>query len=63
MLFSYESDKQQINNNNKCRRIAGHFDCHVDAAVQGGVHRLVEHIQGFRYGASLDGTLCNTSKT
>ena len=28
-------------------RIAGDFDCHVDAAVQSGAHRPMEHIPGF----------------
>jgi hypothetical protein len=31
----------------KCRRIAGNFDCHADAAVRRGAHRLIEHNQGF----------------
>ena len=31
----------------KCRRIAGDFDCHADAAVRRGVHLPIEHIQGF----------------
>ena len=47
MLFSYVSGQQRISNNNKCRRIAGNFDCHADAAVRRGVHRPIEHIQGF----------------
>ncbi len=29
------------------RRIDGNFDCHGNAAVQCGVHRLMEHIWGF----------------
>ena len=33
----------------KCRRIAGDFDCHADAAVQRGVHLPIEHIQGFTW--------------
>ena len=28
-------------------RIAGDFDCHVDAAVQSGAHRPMEHIPVF----------------
>jgi hypothetical protein len=36
-----------MNNNEKCRRIAGDFDCHAHAAVQRGAHRPMEHIQGF----------------
>ena len=47
MLFSYVSGQQQIGNNKKCRRIAGNFNCHADAAVQRRAHRLIEHIQGF----------------
>ena len=47
MLFSYVSGQQRISNNKKCRRIAGNFDCHADAAVRRGVHRPIEHIQGF----------------
>ena len=33
----------------KCRRIAGDFDCHADAAVRRGVHLPIEHIQGFTW--------------
>jgi hypothetical protein len=29
-----------------CRQIAGYFDHHGDAAVQCGMHRPMEHIQG-----------------
>jgi hypothetical protein len=47
MLFSYGSGQQGINNNKKCRQIAGNFDCHADAVVQRGVHLPMEHIQGF----------------
>ena len=47
MLFSYVSGQQRISNIKKCRRIAGDFDCHTDAVVQRGVHRPIEHIQGF----------------
>jgi hypothetical protein len=43
MLFSYVSGQQRISNKKKCRN----FDCHADAAVRGGAHRLIEHIQGF----------------
>jgi hypothetical protein len=39
--------KQIIGNDEKCRQIAGNFDHHADAAVQCGVHRPMEHIQGF----------------
>jgi hypothetical protein len=37
----------KIDSNKKCRQIAGGFDGHVDAAVQCGMHRLMEHIPGF----------------
>jgi hypothetical protein len=47
MLFSYGSGPQQIDKNEKCRQIAGNFDCHTDAAVRRGAHRSMEHIQGF----------------
>jgi hypothetical protein len=47
MLFSYVSGQQQIGNNEKCRQIAGNFDCHADKAVQHRAHRLIEHILGF----------------
>ena len=46
MLFSYGSGQQQIDNNKKCRWIAGNFG-HADAAVQHWVHRPIKHIQGF----------------
>jgi hypothetical protein len=39
--------KQIIGNKRKCRQIAGNFNHHADAAVQCGVHRPIEHIQGF----------------
>ena len=44
MLFSYGSGQQGIDNNEKCRRIAGDLYCHADAAVRRGA---LEHIQGF----------------
>jgi len=47
MLFSYVGGQQRIGDIKKCRRIAGDFDCHADAAVQCGAHRLMEHIPGF----------------
>ena len=28
-------------------RIAGDFDCHAEAAVRRGAHRLMENVQGF----------------
>ena len=31
----------------KYRQIAGDFGCHVDAAVQHGLHGPMEHIPGF----------------
>jgi hypothetical protein len=31
----------KINDNKKCRQIAGNFDCHADKAVQGGAHRPI----------------------
>ena len=49
MLFSYVSGQQRISNNNKCRRIAGDFDCHANAAVQRGAHLPIEHMQGFTW--------------
>jgi hypothetical protein len=36
-----------INDNKKCRQIAGNFDHHADVAVQCRAHRPMEHIQGF----------------
>ena len=47
MLFSYVSGQQRIDGNKKCRQIDGNFDCHGNAAVRRGVHRPMEHIQGF----------------
>ena len=47
MLFIYGSGGQRINRNKKCRQIAGNFDCHADAVVRNGVHRPMEHTQGF----------------
>jgi len=51
MLFSHGSGQQQINDNKKCRRIAGNFDGHGDAAVRREAHRPMEDIQ-----ASLEAT-------
>jgi hypothetical protein len=63
LLFSYGSGQQRIDDNKKCRQIAGNFDCHANVAVQRGVHRPMEHIQvsglHWRYGASLGGPLCD----
>jgi hypothetical protein len=37
----------EIDDNKKCRQIAGDFDGHADAAVQCGAHCPIAHIQGF----------------
>jgi hypothetical protein len=37
----------EIDNNKRCRQIAGNFDGHADAAVQCEMHRPMEHIPGF----------------
>jgi hypothetical protein len=47
MLFSYGSGRKRIDGNKKCRQIDGNFDCHGDAAVRRGVHRPIDHVQGF----------------
>jgi hypothetical protein len=47
MLFIYGSGRQRIDNNKKCRQIAGNLDCHADVAVQPGAHHPMEHIPGF----------------
>jgi len=48
MLFTYGSGQQQIDDNEKCRWIAGNFDCHADgAAVRYRAHHPIEHIPGF----------------
>ncbi len=47
MLFSFGSGRQQIDGNKNCRWIDGNFDCHGDAVVQRGAHRLMDHIRGF----------------
>ena len=62
MSFSYGYGHQQIGNKNKCRRIAGNFDCHTDAAVRRGAHRLIQHVQGFTRSHWIETTL-NTTKT
>jgi hypothetical protein len=36
-----------INDDKKCRPIAGNFDHHADVAVQCGAQRPLEHIQSF----------------
>jgi hypothetical protein len=35
-----------IEDNKKCKEIAGDFDHHADAVVQCGAHCLMEHIPG-----------------
>jgi hypothetical protein len=47
MLFSHVSGQQRIDNNKKCRPVAGNFDCHADVAVRCGAHCPIEHILGF----------------
>ena len=47
MLFSYGRGQQGIDNNEKCRQIAGNFDCHADGAVRRGAQHPIDHIQGF----------------
>ncbi len=47
MLYSYGCGQQWIDDNQKCKWIAGDFDCHADVAVRRGAHRPMEHIQGF----------------
>ena len=47
MFFSHGSGQQRIDDNKKCRRIAGDFDGHGDASVRREAHRPMEHIQGF----------------
>ena len=49
MLFSYGSGQQWHDNNEKCMQIAGNFEYHGNAAVLRGVHRPMEHIQGFTW--------------
>jgi hypothetical protein len=51
MLFSHGSGQQGIDDNKKCRQIAGNFDGHGNAAVRREAHCLMEHIQ-----ASLEAT-------
>jgi hypothetical protein len=36
-----------IEDNKKCREIAGDFDHRADTAVRCGAHRPIEHIPGF----------------
>ncbi len=65
MLFSYGYGQQQIDDNKKCRRITGDFDCHTDAAVQCGAHCPIEHVQGFTRSLvdKFVETTLNTNKT
>jgi hypothetical protein len=44
MFFSYVIGQQPIGDNEKCRQIAGDFNCHAGVAVQCGAHRSIEHI-------------------
>jgi hypothetical protein len=37
----------EIDNNKKCRQIAGDFDGQAVVAVQCGMHRPMEHMPGF----------------
>jgi hypothetical protein len=37
----------KIDDNKKCREIAGNFDGHADVAVQCRIHCQMEHIPGF----------------
>jgi len=47
MLFSHGSGQQRNRRDKKCRRIAGDFDGHGNAAVRREAHRPMEDIQGF----------------
>ena len=47
MSFSHGSGQQRIDDNKKCRQIAGDFDGHGDEAVRCEAHCPMEHIQGF----------------
>ena len=47
--LAYIMCKQQIDKNEKCRQIAGDFDCHADAAAGCGAHCPMEHILGFTW--------------
>jgi hypothetical protein len=39
----------EINDDKKCRQIAGDFDCHADAAVQRGAHRPMKRSRGIMH--------------
>jgi hypothetical protein len=45
--LAYGCGQQRNQRDKKCRQIDDDFDGHGDAAVQRGVHRPMEHIQGF----------------
>ena len=47
MLFSYCSGQQQINDNKNAGKLLAILIGHADVAVRRGVHRPMEHIQGF----------------
>ncbi len=41
------NNDNEIGDDKTWRQNAGNFDCHGNAAVQRGVHRPIEHVQGF----------------
>jgi len=45
--LAYGCGQQRIRRDKKCRQIDDDFGGHGDAAVRRGVHRPMEHIQGF----------------
>ena len=47
MVFSLHYVQQQMEDNKKCRQIAGNFDCHADVLVRCGAHCPMEHILSF----------------
>jgi len=47
MFLSMVVANKEINNDKKCRQIAGHFDDHVDAAVQCRAHCPMVHTPSF----------------
>ena len=47
MFLSIVVANKDINDDQKCRQIAGHFDDHGDAVVQFGAHHPMEHISSF----------------
>jgi hypothetical protein len=46
-LLAMVMGDNKVKNAKKCRKIAGKFGCHGDAAVQSGSHRPMKHIKGF----------------